>query len=132
MQLGRSALALLAAVAAFNIASVLTIAALSGRNLLDEDAHPLNATGQIAIVAVFTIAALGGGYLASLIGHTAKLLHSAAFAGLLFAEAILTDPYTSKFTFTLVDAALFASAALLGGAVCIWTTRTKRWSPRAW
>lgn len=123
LQLVRSALGLLVAVAAFNIVSVLAIAMLSGHNVLDEDAHPLNAHGQIAVVAVFTVAALGGGYVASLIGRTAKLLHSALFAGLLFAEAILTDPYTSKFVFTALDSALFAVAALVGGAVCVWTTR---------
>ena len=125
-QLGRSALALVAALLAFNVVWIAGIAALSGHNLLDEDAHALGTAGQMAIIVVFAVAALVGGYVAALVAGTAKLIHAIAFATLVFVDALLTDAFTSKYTFTAAEAALFGVLALGGGVLCVRITRTLR------
>ncbi len=105
------------AIISFWLVCLSSIAALSGHFLLDEDVHPIHGTGQFAIVTIFAVAALVGGYVVGLVGREGKVFHSIVFATLVFVNTILTDPYTSKYTFSLAQALLLAALVISGGVL---------------
>ncbi len=124
-QIARSILAIVVATVSFWLVCLLFIAVLSGHFLLDEDAHPINGAGQFAVVAIFGLAALVAGYVVALLSRRGRLFHSLGFAALVFVDAILTDCYTSKYSFTLAQSLLLSALAICGGLLSVWTLSSR-------
>lgn len=119
-QIARSVAAFVVATLSFWLVCVLFITVLSGHFLLDEDAHPINGAGHFAVITIFAVAALVGGYVVGLVGRRGKVFHSIAFATLVFTDAILTDPYSSKYNFSLAQSLLLAALVICGGLLSAW------------